>query len=155
MQAIEIVNQLKDRKGQHVQVTWQRVCKTLKSAGNVIIAKRTTAWVRSGISFANLTSIREGIEQGKREPVEGLPWGNWREGYANYIIDHRDTEYVRLYPASFDNLSHPSVEWTLDGQPSKYEDVETFLLSSERRNKEDERPLCFTVKADSIIAIGA
>lgn len=152
MNAVEIMENLKGKAGQHVRITWQRLCKT-KVSFDGIIAKRTSAYVRSGISYANLTDVREGIESGKREPVEGLPWGQWREGYANYIIDHNDTEYVRLYPASFDNLK-PSVEWTLNGVPSTYEECEPYLLTSEKPRHNDKESPCFNVKAISVISIG-
>ena len=154
MKALEIVNALKGKAGQNIKITWQRVCKTRKSsASDVIIAKRTSAWVRSGINYANLQDIRNAVERGEREPVEGLPWGQWREGYANYIIDHNQTEYIRLYPATFDNLRN-TVEYTLNGMPATYAEVEPYLLSSEKHNPNDEKPACFTVKAESVLSIG-
>ena len=110
--------------------------------------------MRSGINYSNLASVRDAIEAGKREPVEGLPWGQWREGCANYIIDHKDKEYVRLYPASFDNLSKASVQWLLNGKPCQYKDVEPYLLASEKHKDDDEKPACFTVNAENILSIG-
>ena len=151
MKAQDIVTSLQNRKGQHVQITWQRMAKTLKSFGGMI-AKRTTAYVRSGINYSNLSDIRDAIEAGTREAVEGLPWGQWREGAANFIIDHKDKEYVRLYPATFANLQTPRVTWLLDGNEVEYAAVEPYLLSSEKR-KDDERPACFTVNADDVLTI--
>lgn len=151
MNAIEIMEALKGKKGQHVKAVWQRVCKT-KKAFDGIVAKRTECYVRSGINYANLANIRQGIEKGEREPVQGLPWGQWREGCVNYIIDLGDKEYIRLYPAVFDNL-RANVEYTLNGVPATYAKVEPFLLASEKRSTDDERPECFTVKADSILEI--
>jgi hypothetical protein len=159
MNALEIVEQLKGKKGQHVKIEWLRMAKVLKDCP-FMIAKRTIAWVRSGITYANLADIREGIEAGTREAVEGLPWGQWREGYTNYIIDHTpkgqtdSVEYIRLYPASFDNLATPTVQWTLDGQPVDYQAVESWLLSSEKRKDDEEKAACFTVKAESVVSIG-
>jgi hypothetical protein len=152
MKAQEIMDALKGKKGQHVQAVWQRVCKTSKKWDG-LICKRTMAWVRSGISYANLQDIKDAIERGEREPVEGLPWGQWREGCANYIIDHNGQEYIRLYPATFDNLQN-SVEYTLNGKPATYAECEPHLLASEKHKPEDERPACFTVKADSVLTIG-
>lgn len=153
MRALEVVDALKGKAGQHVKVEWVRMAKTLKDCP-FMIAKRTIAWVRSGISYSNLVDIKSQIEAGTREAVQGLPWGQWREGYANYIIDHKDKEYIRLYPASFDNLSTPVVQWTLDGKPVDYQVVESFLLASEKRKEDEEKANCFTVNADSIVAIG-
>lgn len=152
MNAIEVVNLLKDKKGQHVQIAWQRMAKTFKVAG-VMVGKTTVAWVRSGISYANLADVREGIEKGEREPVQGLPWGQWREGYANYIIDNGEQEYIRLYPASFDNLK-PTVQWTLEGIPTTYDKVEPYLLASEKRKEDEEKAACFTIRASDIVSVG-
>ena len=152
MKALAIVEALKGKKGQHVQITWQRIAKTLKSFDG-IIAKRTTAWVRSGISYANLSDVRDAIEAGTREAVQGLPWGQWREGFTNYVIDHKDKEYIRLYPATFANLATPQVEYMLDGRPASYEQVAPYLLASEKR-KDEDKPACFTVNAADVLSIG-
>lgn len=154
MNALDIVSNLKGKGGQHVKAIWTRPVKTLKKfSDNILIAKRTEAYVRSGISYANLQDVRSGIEAGTREPVQGLPFGNWREGYVNYIIDHKDKEYIRLYPASFENL-HGKTEWLLNGVPTTYEAVEPYLLANEKRVKGEERPACFTLNAENIVSIG-
>lgn len=151
MNATEIIQQIENRRGQHVKVTWQRPAKTLKGASSLLIVKRTSAWVRSGIDFANLAVVKEGIENGQRGEVQPLPWGEWIR--FPFIIGHRGQEYVRLYCASFENLSHPEVEWSINGRPSTYANVEQYLVSSEKRKDEGDKPLCFTVKADSVIDI--
>jgi len=151
MNALEIVENLKNKKGQHVAATWQRQAKTRK--GSPIIGKRTQVFVRSGINFANLSAVKSGIESGERGEIQPI-WkgkGQWKQ--FPFILFHVDTgvEYVRLYPAAFDNLK-PSVEYTLDGKPATFEQVKPFLLESELPS--DEKPDCFTVKAESIISIG-
>lgn len=157
MKAIEIINALKGKKGQHVQAVWSRKADTLKDCP-FTITKRTAAWVRSGIQYANLTNVKNAIQSGERGEVGKLPFGQWAKGYENYIIIHTPkgatapVEYVRLYPATFENLSHPHVEWTMDGIPATFEQVEPYLKASEKR-KEDEQPACFTLRADSILEI--
>lgn len=151
MQAIEVINALKGKAGQHVAAIWQRQVKTRKGFDGLIF-KRTKAYVRAGINYSNLSDVRDAIEAGEREPVQGLPWGQWREGYANYIIDHKDKEYVRLYPAVFANLK-ASVEYLMDGQTVSYEQVEPFMLASEKRKPDDEKSACFNVNAADLITI--
>ena len=150
MNANEIISQVESRRGRHVKVTWQRVAKVLNGASSLLIVKRTSAWVRSGIDYANLNVVKEGIANGERGEVQPLPWGEWIQ--FPFIIGHKGTEYVRLYPATFDNLK-PEVEWSINGRPASYESCEQYLLSSEKRKDEDDRPLCFTVKAESVIDI--
>jgi len=130
MNANEIIGQIEYRKGRNVKVTWQRVAKTLKGASSLLIVKRTAAWVRSGIDYANLKVVKDGIATGERGEVQPLPWGEWIQ--FPFIIGHKGMEYVRLYPASFENLV-PKVEWSINGRPSSYESVEQYLLSSEKR----------------------
>jgi hypothetical protein len=155
MNAIEIVEGLRNHnKGAHVQVAWRRDCKTRKDCQHRI-EKQTIAWVRAGISYANLTAVKDGISSGERDEVQELPWGQWRAGYANYIIDHElkdgvSREYVRLYPATFENLSHPQVTYFVDGKPMEYQAIEAFLLASEKPKPDEEKPLCFCVQAESI-----
>jgi hypothetical protein len=153
MKAFEIFEDLKNRKGQHVKISWQRGVKLLKAHSDNIVMKRTTAYVRAGINYANLTDVKTAIERGDREPVQGLPWGQWREGYQNFIIDNGEKEYIRLYPATFDNLKKADVTWLLNGEEVPFATVEPMLLASEKRSKEEERPACFTIKAADIVTI--
>jgi hypothetical protein len=155
MNAVQVFDDLKNRKGQHVQIAWQRAAKILKSARDTghIVMKRTVAYVRAGINYSNLQDVRDAIEKGEREPVEGLPWGEWREGFQNFIIDHNDTEYIRLYPAAFRNLQESEVTWLLDGKEVDFATVEPYLLASEKRDKDEKPAACFTVKAADVVTI--
>lgn len=150
MNAQEIVSNVVTRKGQHVRATWQRVAKTFKDCP-LLIVKRTSAYVRAGIEYANLALVKDGIANGERGEVESLPWGEWAK--YPFIITHKGKEYVRLYPATFANLATPTVEWSIDGKPATYAQVEPFLLASEKRKDDEEKPLCFTLKAEDVIAL--
>ena len=151
MKALAIVAAVQNKKGQHVLAVWERFAKTLKTS-SVVIGKRTSAYVRAGINYANLGVVKDGIAAGERGEVESLPWGQWRAGFETMIIDHKDCEYVRLYPATFDNLV-PTVQWFMNGQPATYEQVEPHLLASEKRKDDDDKPLCFTLKAETVLEI--
>lgn len=152
MKAQDIVNQIKNSKGQHLKIVWQRTVKTFKTFDG-IISKRTAAFVRTGIDYANLSQIKAEFASGERETVESLPFGEWRKGAEKYIIDHKGVEYIRLYPAVFENLK-AEVEWSMNGKPATFAEVEPFLLASEKPKASEEKPLCFTVKAESIVTIG-
>lgn len=154
MQTNEIVQAIQTRKGQHVQATWQREAKTKKGTA-FKIEKRTCAWVRSGIDYSKLASVKQGIESGERGEVQPLPkWSEWMQ--FPFTLKHVDngTEYVRLYPATFQNLAKETkVEWLMDGVVSTYAEVEPYLLASEKRDEEKESPACFTLKAESVMTI--
>jgi hypothetical protein len=114
MNAKQIVENLQNHKGQHVQACWTRPMKTRKDVPMSIV-KRTCAYVRAGIDYANLRTVKEGVESGERAEVQGLKWGQWSE--FPFIIAHKGVDYVRLYPAVFANLK-PTVEYSIDGKPA-------------------------------------
>lgn len=149
-----IVATLQSRKGQHVEIVWRREAKTRKGTA-FVIEKRTRAFVRAGINYANLASVKQGIEAGTRDEVQPLPdWQEWAE--FPFILRHKGngTEYVRLYPASFDNLAHATkVEWLMDGVVTDYASVEPYLLASEKPKADDEKPACYCVKSADVIEI--
>jgi hypothetical protein len=147
----KIVELLKSKKGQHVYVVWSRPAKT-KASCPFAITKRTKALVRSGIDYANLSQVKEAIANNERGEVEPLPWGSWKK--FPFVISHNGLEYLRLYPASFNNV-RSSVEWTKDGMPCKKEEIEEWLYASEKRDfdNEDCEKVCFTVKVNSIIEV--
>lgn len=149
MNAKDIIQALTGHNGQHLPVTWARPLKTRKGVENSVV-KRTRAYCRAGINFANLATVKEGIANGERGLVQSLPWGQWLQ--YPYIIGHNGNDYVRLYPASFDNL-RPAVEYYIDGQPATKETAQALCLASEFR-ADNEAPECFTVKAQSVISVG-
>jgi hypothetical protein len=153
MTAQNIVDALKAHKGTHKGLCWRRKVKTLKVC-TATIEKETRAYVRAGINYANLASVKDGIASGERGEVQPLPWGTWAQ--FPFIITHTPkngvlTEYVRLYPATFDNLTDAiRVKYYMNGVEVKYQDIEQFLLGSEKRSDEDEKPECFTIKAQDL-----
>jgi hypothetical protein len=157
MKIEEIKNTLRAHKGQNLKASWKRVLKVKKSAGNVLIEKRTTVPVRGGIDYDNIKVVKEGREDGSLpEENAGLPWGEWVEFPLH--IAHKGQDYIRLYPASGVNISTgkefiPITEYFFNGVPTSKESIQEFCLASEFP-KDDERPLCFTVKAESIENIG-
>ncbi len=143
MKASEIINKLRNRKGQHVGVQWARPMKTRADVSAVVI-KHTTAYVRAGIDYANLASVKDSGRE-----VESLPWGQWAE--FPFSITHKGAEYIRLYPATFGNL-RPTVRYTVNGKVASVDEVKPLCLASEFRES-DEAPACFTIKAENIVGI--
>lgn len=148
-----IVNYLKEHKGQHVAITWRKELKTRKGIA-AKVEKQTRAYVRAGIEYANLASVKEGIADGTRAEVGPLQvWQEWAE--APFILRHKTngTEYVRLYPAAFDNLK-PHSEYFLNGALVDKSAVESMCLASEFPKGERAEKDVFQVKANSILSIG-
>lgn len=151
MKSEQIVDALQTIKGQHVRVVWARKCEVKKGSPDIV--KRTIAFVRTGIDYANVAEVREAIEARERGEVQPI-WkgkGEWTE--FPFVFKHVTTgaEYVRLYPASFDNLT-PSVQYSVNGEPVTFELVRPYLKASELR--EGEKPTCFCLKAENVETIG-
>lgn len=149
--AAQIVSALKENKGAHTPIVWERAMKTRADIA-FTVTKRTCAYVRAGIDYANLSSVKEGIESGERGEVQALPWGEWSE--FPFIISHKGRNYVRLYPATFANLAAKTTsEYVADGVVITEDDAKRYCLASEFR-KRDEPVTCFTIKAADILSIG-
>ena len=146
--AKEIVESLKSFPGAHRGIVWQRDAKVKKDCPFTSVQKQTVAYVRAGIDYSHLASVKSGVANGERGEVESLPWGEW--SMFPYIISHKGNEYVRLYPPVFGNL-RPITQWFANGSPIEFSAVRPYLLASEM--PKDEGPQCFTLKAESIIAI--
>lgn len=109
------------------------------------LTKRVSGVFRAGIEFANLKTVKDGIEAGERGPVEPLPWGEWFA--APYVITHKGGYYFRLYPVAG---KHPSVTYMVDGVEVTREQWMAYLTPSARAEMESgDRPDCFTIKAEN------
>lgn len=136
-------------KGANLKALWKRPLKVRKGVLDSV-EKFTQAVVRTGVDYDNIKVVREGREDGSI-PAEnaGLPWGEWVQ--FPYHITHKGADYLRLYPASGIEFT-PKVTYFLNGNVVTKEAVEALCLASEF-NVSDDKPTCFTIKADSLVAI--
>lgn len=153
MDASAIVAELVGHKGQHVPIQWARTLKTLRNVSEVI-TKRTTCYVRAGIEYANLKSVREAIAEGERGEVGPLRGADQWVEYP-FIIRNANTGElkVRLYPATFQNLPRRT-EYFIDGRPATFDEVRPLCRASEFPTPGGEPPACFTVKAADVLGVG-
>lgn len=155
---IETIKQiLASKKGANIKATWGKTLKTLAGFRGVKVEKVTSLVVRGGITYDNMNVVKEGREDGSL-PAEnaGLPWGEWVQ-YPLHIA-HKGTDYARFYPASGINVATggefiPDVTYYIDGKVATRDEVRSICLASEFPNRE-EKPLCFTIKADNVLTLG-
>ena len=136
-----------ETKGQFIKVSFQTEKKPAAAHKGTILKKITNGVFRAGINFANLKTVKEGIENGERGDVQPLPWGNWIR--FPYLIEHKGEQYVRLYPA---NGGKVNVQYFVNGQAVEKAVFNSYLTPSEA-NRTDPAE-CFTIKADNIISLG-
>lgn len=149
--ANEIISRILNSKGSFVKAYWKSSPRPAAAHKDVFLEKMTGAVVRAGIDFSNLSSVQEGIEHGERGEVQSLPWGQWK--IFPYVIHHKDTDYIRLYP-SLSATHIPSTTYYVNGDAVKKEVFASYLTESERKkllNPSENRPECFTVRADNIL----
>lgn len=147
--ADELLERILKAKGQFVKAVWKSnpsPAAAHKKAG-VLLEKHTSAVCRAGINFENLSSVQQGIAEGTRGPVQELPWGEWKT--FPYIITHKDTEYVRLYPTD----SRCETIYFVNGEKVDKDTFTSYLTPSEAfKLSSGEKPECFTIKRENILS---
>jgi hypothetical protein len=156
LSADAIRNKILNSKGQFVKASWKSNPKPKAEFKSTLLEKHTKGIVRSGINYSNLSSVQQGIADGTRGPVQELPFGEWQS--FPYIIKHRpkdateDVLYIRLYPTTH----IPESIYYVDGIEVDKQTFATYLTPSESKkllNPSENRPDCFTIKADNILNI--
>jgi hypothetical protein len=152
-----IIQNLLQSKGQFVRAIWKSnpTPAAAHKKNGVTLEKRTSAIIRSGINFANLSSVKVGIEEGTRGEVQELPWGQWKVDESGksmfpYIIEHNGADYCRLYPS---NTKSATIYYVNESEVSKDEFMQYLTPSEAKKMTDGETPLCFTVKRDNIIGM--
>lgn len=97
-EAASFIESVKTCKGQFIQVAYKTNLKlaAAKAKEGYSVVKEVHGIFRTGIDYANLGTVKAGIESGDRKEVGELPWGEWAA--FPWIIAHKGAEYVRLYP---------------------------------------------------------
>jgi hypothetical protein len=143
---------IKGRKGSNLLAVVTKTLKTKKAFASSKVTKVTKLVIRGGIEYDNIGVVKEGREDGTL-PSEnaGLPWGEWAEFPLH--ITHKGTDYARFYPASGISFT-PKVTYFLDGLEVPKDQIQSICLASEFPSR-DEEPLCFTIKAENVLEVGA
>ena len=165
-------------KGQYIAASWVSPKKPSAAHKAHKLEKRSSGLFRAGISFANLSSVKDAIEAGEREEVGPLPWGVWEQ--FPYTITHKGATYFRLTPPSMtiyyvDGLecdkdvweqapeilrssrsvpdwSSLSTRYFVDGQEVDKETFDGFLTPSDSAPR--PMPSCITVKQEHFLTLG-
>jgi hypothetical protein len=136
--------------GQFISAIFRSEKKPAAIHKGTLLEKRIEGVFRAGIDFGNLGSVKDGIEKGERGQVQPLPFGEWLK--FPYLIQHKETQYVRLYPTKNCVLK---VQYLVNGVESTKENFLSFLTPSDKAKAENgERPECITVKVSNLIKLG-
>jgi hypothetical protein len=155
--AIDQMNEILKSKGQYVGVSFKSEVQPSAKFKSFKLEKRTRAVVRAGINYANLKTVKEGIENGERGEVQ--PIWNGKGQWVNfpYLLQHVDSKefYLRLYPSQ-NNI--PQVDYLVNGVEVTKDHFMEFLTPSKvremtERHKGSETAECFTIKTKNILDI--
>jgi hypothetical protein len=100
--------------------------------------------------------VQQGIAEGTRGEVQELPWGRWR--VFPHIIEHKDAEYVRVYPTDsrFETIYFVGKKVgneEVSREKVSKETYASYLIPSDvAKMSSGEKPECFTIKRENIIS---
>ena len=122
--------------GQFVNIETAKELKVRAGYKGNKVVKFSHKTVRFGVSYDKQKSTTEGRADGSL-PAEnaGLPWGNWKAGEENYIVEHKGNTYL------------------INGVLSTKEAAEMMCLASEFKQG-DKVPSVLCINTDSIVTIG-
>jgi hypothetical protein len=153
-----IISNLLSSKGQFVRAIWKSnptPAAAHKKAG-ITLEKKTSAIVRSGINFAQLSAVKEGIASGDRPEVGELPFGRWKinpvtgESMFPYVIETDKGDQIRMYPS---HTKSTTIYFVNGEEVAKEKFAEYLTPSDSKKLFSNESPLCFTVKRENIIGV--
>ena len=139
--------------GQFVNIETAKELKVRAGYKGNKVVKFSHKTVRVGVNYEHQKSTIEGRADGSL-PAEnvGLPWGNWKPGEENYIIEHKGNTYLRC--ATSPNKSKNI--YVINGVLSTKEAAEMMCLASEfpKAKEGEKKPSVSCDNTDSIVTIG-
>jgi hypothetical protein len=106
------------------------------------LRKVVTAVCMTGLDYANLR-VNAGVETG------ALPWGEWMNGAEPFVIQHKGTDYARLYVIE----NGVKAVYTVDGEVVDKDTYQSYLTPSQRGAARPNGGT-ITVKMDGIRLVG-
>ena len=156
-----IKEKLLSAKGKFVKCKWRSNPKGAAAFKDVLLEKHTTAVIQAGVNYANLSSVKQGIEDGTRFDVQSLPLGEWyidseNKNWFPYLILHKEELYLRLTVSkAFNHI--PKSEFYVNGVQSTKQEFATYLTPSESKKlldpvADDISPV-FNIKLNNLLDI--
>lgn len=144
--SVAFLNAVQSKKGQFIELSFKSEGKPSKDHKGRVLEKRTVGIYRTGVNYANLSSVKEAIANGERGEVQPLPWGKW--AVFPFIIDKEGEEYLRITTSP---AHRPKVNYFVDGIEVSKEHYLSMLPPSARVPSEPSE--VFTIKAKNLIGV--
>lgn len=136
------------RKGGICTVSTVRPCKTRKGFDGTL-EKRSVFQLRAGHNYYNQQATRSAHESGERAIADPADLWHKPEGSHPALRAHKGTGAVYLAGQPTGNPARS--QYVLDGNPVEFEQVESILLASEKREKSNSDWVMLSI--ESIVSI--
>lgn len=141
------------KHGAFVRVKYRTDVQPSAKFKNHKIEKIVEATVRVGVSYSNLSAVKE---RRATEPQQPKPthvqWWRWCEGYWNIMkekISDPSQKYITF--ATIPNGGNIKVCWYIDGKPASEEEVRAITIPSYWNKTNLD---VFDVKLENLISVG-
>ena len=132
--------------GQFASVTFKSTPTAAAKFKGTELVKVTTGVFRSGVNFANLTSVKEGIANNERGEVQPLAWGTGVQ--FPFVIAHKGERFLRLTTVAGQKSTS---KFFVNGIEVKKDEFESFLVPSAR--SENKTPTeVFNIKESNLVS---
>ena len=132
--------------GQFASVTFKSTPTAAAKFKGTELVKVTTGVFRSGVNFANLTSVKEGIANNERGEVQPLAWGSWEK--FPFVIAHKGERFLRL--TTVKGVKSKSV-FKVNGIEVGRDEFESFLVESARSGNKAPTEV-FNIKEANLVS---
>ena len=167
-----VINRLKEiPNGRYFKMTWKTEVPVFSRFNDIYeVTKITTSTVRKGIQYTNTKAYKNKLLKQMFEECSGtcfltpmdfnkkykteLPWGHYRKGYENIIIDYTNkagefNSYLRLYLTP----NKPQVKYYINGREIGKEELRAKGIVKESYWNESIKDGVFNIKIKNIISI--
>lgn len=136
------------KKGTFVKITYQTEMKATNKTDKII--KTTNAVVRLGINYSNLKAVKTERANGKQTDGK-LSWGQWENGFENYVITHTKDNVFRKYLRVYTTKHKSKSTYQINGKETTLLELRENELIKESKSSS---PRLLVIKFTDIISIG-
>ena len=144
--SVAFLNAVSSKKGQFIELSFKSEGKPSKDHKGRLLEKRTVGIYRTGVNFANLSSVKEAIEKGERGEVQPLAWGTWEK--FPFVIAHKGERFLRL--TTVNGVKSKST-FKVNGKEVSRDEFESFLVPSARSSAKTPTEV-FNIKEANLVS---
>lgn len=140
----------KTKGGQFHSVEWVKELETYKGITDIVTKHSKASAIRLGVSYDKKTTVIEKRELGiLPEKNHGLPYGQWEDGFENYIINAKNNSQLRITTSPNTLIK---TEYRVNGKRVNKRELEGIVTKNELSSNTDKLEV-FNLKIKNIISL--